>query len=70
MMAMSSRVATATIVVAWVVGLGIIAWSTALASSDGRILLLAWGLLPPFLVTHLRKQHEKTLSESIREALL
>jgi hypothetical protein len=61
--------ACGVVVAAWVVGLGTIAWSPAMASSGGWTLLFAWGLLPPFLLIHLRKQQEKTISERIREAL-
>ena len=56
-------------VVAWIAGMGAIAWSTSLASSGGWTLLLAWALLPPFLLLVLRQQQEKTMSERIREAL-
>jgi hypothetical protein len=66
---MYSTFAAGAVVAAWVAGLGTIAWSAAPASSGGWTLLLAWGLLPPFLLIHLRKQQEKTISESIREAL-
>jgi hypothetical protein len=66
---MHSTFATGAVVAAWVAGLALIAWSTALASSGGWTLLLAWGLLPSFLLILLRKQQEPNLSESIRQAL-
>jgi hypothetical protein len=66
---MHSTFARGAVVAAWVAGLGIIAWSTALASQGGWTLLLAWGLLPSLLLIRLRHQQEQTLSEIIREAL-
>jgi hypothetical protein len=66
---MYTTFANAAVVSAWVAGLGAIAWSTSLASSGSWTLLLAWGLLPPFILVHLRKQQEQTISERIREAL-
>jgi len=58
-----------TIVAGWVLGLGTIAWLTTLASSAGWTLLLVWGLLLPLLLVYLSRQQERTMSESIREAL-
>lgn len=66
---MHITLANGAVVATWLAGLGIIAWSTALASSGGWTLLLAWGLLPSFLLIRLRQQHEQNLSETIREAL-
>ena len=61
--------ARTAIVAGWILGLGTIAWATALASSNGWTLLLCWGLLPPLLLLRLRKQQQQNLSEIIQEAL-
>jgi len=61
--------AKTAIVAGWILGLGTIVWATALATSDGWTLLLAWGLLPPLLLIRLRKQQQQNLSEIIQEAL-
>jgi hypothetical protein len=66
---MSGKRAKTAIIAGWILGLGTIAWSTALVSVGGWTLLLGWGLVPPLLLVAVRRQQEQSLSESIREAL-